>query len=113
MARVETMLDFSRIEAGRRPCHLPPQIEAPEKGVLTQCARRPARLRQDHAGATDRHHPAAALLEEALECAQIHSISGLLPTNAALITTRPFRSAHHSVPDAGQIGGGSNARRAK
>jgi predicted ATP-dependent protease len=45
--------------------------------------------------------------EEALECTKIHSISGLLPANAALVTTRPFRSPHHSVSDAGLIGGGS------
>ena len=45
--------------------------------------------------------------EEALECTKIHSISGLLPANAALVTTRPFRSPHRSVSDAGPIGGGS------
>src|SRR5215217_2972358 len=44
--------------------------------------------------------------EEALECTKIHSISGLLPANAALVTTRPFRSPHHSISEAGLIGGG-------
>jgi magnesium chelatase family protein len=44
-------------------------------------------------------------LEEARECTKIHSISGLLPANAALVTTRPFRSPHHSISDAGLIGG--------
>jgi predicted ATPase with chaperone activity len=39
--------------------------------------------------------------DEALECTKIHSISGLLPSNTGLITTRPFRSPHHSVSDAG------------
>jgi magnesium chelatase family protein len=45
--------------------------------------------------------------EEALEVTKIHSISGLLPANAALVTTRPFRSPHHSVSHACLIGGGS------
>jgi magnesium chelatase family protein len=48
--------------------------------------------------------------EEALEVTKIHSISGLLPANQALVTTRPFRSPHHSVSDAGLIGGGSIPR---
>src|SRR6476660_7878848 len=39
--------------------------------------------------------------EEALECTKIHSLSGLLPANAALVTTRPFRSPHHAVSDSG------------
>jgi magnesium chelatase family protein len=42
-----------------------------------------------------------------LECTKIYSISGLLPNNTGLISTRPFRSPHHSVSDAGLIGGGS------
>jgi magnesium chelatase family protein len=41
--------------------------------------------------------------EEALEVTKIHSLSGLLPANQALVTTRPFRSQHHSVSDAGLI----------
>src|SRR6266542_6042233 len=45
--------------------------------------------------------------EEALECTEIHSIIGLLAANTALVTTRPFRSPHHSISDAGLIGGGS------
>jgi magnesium chelatase family protein len=52
--------------------------------------------------------------EEALECTKIHSISGpwryAVPANAALVTTRPFRSPHHSISDAGLIGGGSIPR---
>jgi magnesium chelatase family protein len=45
--------------------------------------------------------------EEALEVTKIHSFSGLLPANAALVSTRPFRSPHHSISDTGLFGGGS------
>jgi len=45
-------------------------------------------------------------LEEALETTKIHSVAGKLPPNAALIATRPFRSPHHTISDAGLIGGG-------
>ena len=45
--------------------------------------------------------------EEALEVTKIHCISGLLPAHQALVMTRPYRSPHHSVSDAGLIGGGS------
>ena len=45
-------------------------------------------------------------LEEALETTKIHSVAGLLPPNHPLIATRPFRSPHHTISDAGLIGGG-------
>ncbi len=45
-------------------------------------------------------------LDEALETTKIHSVAGLLPPDAALIGTRPFRSPHHTISDAGLIGGG-------
>ncbi|MDR3563826.1 MAG: YifB family Mg chelatase-like AAA ATPase [Negativicutes bacterium] len=44
--------------------------------------------------------------EEALEVTKIYSIAGLLKTGAGLILTRPFRNPHHTVSDAGMIGGG-------
>jgi magnesium chelatase family protein len=48
--------------------------------------------------------------EEALETTKIFSVAGLLPGGQALITTRPFRSPHHTISDAGLIGGGHNPR---
>lgn len=45
-------------------------------------------------------------LDEALETTKIHSVSGMLPPDTALIGTRPFRAPHHTISDAGLIGGG-------
>lgn len=45
-------------------------------------------------------------LDEAIETTKIHSIMGLLHHDASLIATRPFRSPHHTISDAGLIGGG-------
>lgn len=47
-------------------------------------------------------------LEEALETTKIHSIVGLLAPRQALVTQRPFRSPHHTVSDAGLLGGNVN-----
>jgi magnesium chelatase family protein len=44
-------------------------------------------------------------LEEALETTKIHSIMGLLAPGQALVTRRPFRAPHHTVSDAGLLGG--------
>lgn len=48
--------------------------------------------------------------EESLETTRIYSTGGLMPANQALITTRPFRAPHHTISDAGLIGGGSYPR---
>ncbi|HEY7912880.1 MAG TPA: YifB family Mg chelatase-like AAA ATPase [Blastocatellia bacterium] len=47
--------------------------------------------------------------EEALETTKIHSVSGLIE-HRGLITARPFRAPHHTISDAGLIGGGSIPR---
>jgi len=44
--------------------------------------------------------------EEALETTKIHSIAGILPKNQPIITTRPFRSPHHTVSGTSLVGGG-------
>ncbi len=44
--------------------------------------------------------------DEALETTRIYSAVGLVSPNEALITTRPFRAPHHTISDAGLIGGG-------
>ncbi len=49
----------------------------------------------------------ALTLEEAIETTKIHSISGLLEENQSLLSVRPFRAPHHTISDAGLIGGGS------
>jgi len=49
-------------------------------------------------------------LDEALETTKVHSVAGLLHPGQSLCTTRPFRAPHHTISDAGLIGGGSNPR---
>lgn len=47
-------------------------------------------------------------LNEALETTKIHSVAGRLGSNATLLTTRPFRSPHHTISDVALVGGGGN-----
>jgi magnesium chelatase family protein len=49
-------------------------------------------------------------LPEALETTRIHSVAGLLAPGQSLSATRPFRAPHHTISDAGLIGGGSCPR---
>ncbi len=44
--------------------------------------------------------------EEAIETTKVHSIAGVLPGGCGLLHERPFRSPHHTISDAGLIGGG-------
>jgi len=44
--------------------------------------------------------------DEALETTKIHSVAGVLDAAQGLVTQRPFRSPHHTISDAGLIGGG-------
>jgi magnesium chelatase family protein len=47
-------------------------------------------------------------LLEALETTKIHSVAGRLGKDATLISTRPFRSPHHTISDVALVGGGGN-----
>ncbi|MCZ6798964.1 MAG: YifB family Mg chelatase-like AAA ATPase [Nitrospirae bacterium] len=48
--------------------------------------------------------------EEMLESSQVHSVVGKLPPGQPLLTSRPFRAPHHSISEAGLIGGGTLPR---
>ena len=49
--------------------------------------------------------------EEALESTQVHSIAGILPKGVGFLNERPLRAPHHTVSDAGLLGGGSGTPR--
>jgi magnesium chelatase family protein len=48
---------------------------------------------------------------EAIESTRIHSIAGTLQPGSGLLWARPFRAPHHTISDAGMIGGGAGMPR--
>jgi magnesium chelatase family protein len=49
-------------------------------------------------------------LPECLDCTKVHSVAGLLAPRERIIAVRPFRAPHHTISDAGMIGGGTHPR---
>lgn len=47
------------------------------------------------------------ILEEALELTKIYSVAGQLPAHTPLLTSRPFRSPHHTASGVALVGGGT------
>jgi magnesium chelatase family protein len=47
-------------------------------------------------------------LDEAIDTTKIHSVTGLLDAKNSFVATRPFRSPHHTISDAGLLGGSAN-----
>jgi magnesium chelatase family protein len=48
--------------------------------------------------------------DEAMEVTKIYSVAGMLPAGAGLVSARPFRSPHHTISNAGLVGGGSQPK---
>jgi magnesium chelatase family protein len=52
----------------------------------------------------------AMTLAEAIETTRIHRVAGLTGARTAWVTIRPCRAPHHTISDAGLIGGGRSLR---
>jgi len=73
-------------------------MEGPPGSGKTMLARRLATILPD------------LTFEESLETTKVYSVSGLLQNGKGLVIARPFRAPHHTISDAGLIGGGQTPR---
>ena len=48
--------------------------------------------------------------QECLEASQVHSVAGTMPATSPLLSCRPFRAPHHTISEAGLVGGGTIPR---
>jgi len=78
-----------------------------EEGLLVNCVS-PAFIRTPMTDAMmdKRAEERGTSFEEAVETTKVFSVVGMLTDGQALVTHRPFRSPHHTISDAGLIGGG-------
>lgn len=52
----------------------------------------------------------AMTFEEAIEVTKVHSVAGILDSDVGIVTTRPFRTPHHTTTVPALVGGGAKAR---
>ena len=132
---VRSLLDAARVlvSPARRPVAAPPPSSPETDGVedLADVRGQPIGRRALEIAASGAHHlifsgpPGAGktmlasrlagllpplLFDEALAVTAIHSIAGVLPARAGLMTRRPFRAPHHTCSEVALIGGGSVPR---
>src|SRR5229473_686546 len=80
-------------------------VKVDARQMLSEAAQYSVDLRDVHG-----QQAAKRALEEAIETTRIHSVAGVLEDSRGLVGTRPYRSPHHTISDAGLIGGGAVPR---
>ena len=90
---------------GRRICY-PCTVEMSARALITTCTHLAPGGRHVNAGTAFPVQPVVTLAGT-IEPARIRSVAGLIGARTAWVTTRPFRAPHHTILDAGLIGGGN------